>query len=166
MANVNKVILIARLGNQPELRYTPSNHAVAELRCAVNHTWQDRSGQKQEKTDWFSVEVWDKQAENCEKYLTKGSQVYVEGRLSNDEWTDKDGQEKFTTEIIAEEMQLLGSRDGGGGGGGGGGDDGGGYTREPVAASGGGGGGGGGRPAPRGKPAAPSFGDMDDDIPF
>ncbi|MFZ4579269.1 MAG: single-stranded DNA-binding protein [Myxococcota bacterium] len=110
MANVNKVILIARLGNQPELRYTPSNHAVAELRCAVNHTWQDRSGQKQEKTDWFSVEVWDKQAENCEKYLTKGSQVYVEGRLSNDEWTDKDGQKRIKTKIIAERIQFLGAR--------------------------------------------------------
>lgn len=116
MANVNKVILIGRLGNQPELKYTPSNRAVTELRLAVNRSWTDRgSGQRQEKTDWFSVEVWDKNAENCEKYLAKGREVYVEGRLSNDEWTDKEGQKRTKTKIVAEVIQFIGGRGEGGG---------------------------------------------------
>lgn len=116
MANVNKVILIGRLGNQPELKYTPSNRAVTELRLAVNRSWTDRaSGQRQEKTDWFSVEVWDKNAENCEKYLAKGREVYVEGRLSNDEWTDKEGQKRTKTKIVAETIQFIGGRAEGGG---------------------------------------------------
>jgi single-strand DNA-binding protein len=116
MANVNKVILIGRLGNQPELKYTPSNRAVTELRLAVNRSWTDRaSGQRQEKTDWFSVEVWDKNSENCEKYLAKGREVYVEGRLSNDEWTDKEGQKRTKTKIVAETIQFIGGRAEGGG---------------------------------------------------
>jgi single-strand DNA-binding protein len=110
MANVNKVILIGRLGNQPELRYTPSNRAVTELRLAVNSNWTDRNGQRQEKTDWFSVELWDKQAETAERYLQKGREVYVEGRLSNDEWTDKEGQKRSKTKIIGDRMQFIGNR--------------------------------------------------------
>ena len=126
MANVNKVILIGRLGNTPELRYTTSNHAVAELRIAVNRVYTDRSGQRQEKTDWFGVEVWDKQAENAERYLQKGREVYVEGRLATDEWVDKDtGQKRSKIKIVADTWQFIGSRgdgegrpEGGGGGGG------------------------------------------------
>ena len=167
MASVNKVIVVGNLGRDPETRYTPSGSAVCNVSVATTRNWKDKaSGERKEETEWHRVVFYDRLAEIAGEYLRKGRSVYVEGRLKTRKWTDKDGQEKFTTEIIAEEMQLLGSRDGGGGGGGGGGDDGGGYTREPVAASGGGGGGGGGRPAPRGKPAAPSFGDMDDDIPY
>ncbi|MSP91447.1 MAG: single-stranded DNA-binding protein [Myxococcales bacterium] len=110
MANVNKVILIGRLGNQPELRYTPANRAVTELRMAVNHVWTDRSGQRQEKTDWFSVDVWDKQAETAERYLQKGREVYIEGRLTNDDWVDKDGQKRSRTKIVCERMQFIGDR--------------------------------------------------------
>ena len=130
MANVNKVILIGRLGNTPELRYTTANHAVAELRIAVNRVYTDKSGQRQEKTDWFGVEVWDKQAENAERYLQKGREVYVEGRLATDEWIDKDsGQKRTKIKIVADTWQFIGSRgdgegrpEGGGGGGGGGGE--------------------------------------------
>ena len=111
MANVNKVILIGRLGNTPELRYTTANHAVAELRIAVNRVYTDKGGQRQEKTDWFGVEVWDKQAENAERYLQKGREVYVEGRLATDEWVDKDtGQKRSKIKIVAETWQFIGSR--------------------------------------------------------
>ncbi len=155
MANVNKVILIGRLGNQPELRYTPANRAVTELRLAVNRTWTDKSGQRQEKTDWFSVEVWDKNAENCERYLAKGREVYVEGRLTNDEWNDKDGQKRIKTKIVAETIQFIGGRG------------------DAPGEGGGGGGGGSARPAPqRSQGPAPGmggpedFGPPEDDIPF
>lgn len=170
MANVNKVILIGRLGNQPELRYTPANRAVTELRMAVNHVWTDRSGQKQEKTDWFSVDVWDKQAETAERYLQKGREVYIEGRLTNDEWVDKDGQKRSRTKIVCERMQFIGDRRDGergpnearparatGPAGGG-----------PGGANGPGGGGGGG-PAPgMGQEGPSDYGPppSDDDIPF
>ncbi len=156
MANVNKVILIGRLGNQPELRYTQANRAVTELRLAVSRNWTDKAGQRQERTDWFSVEVWDKQAENCERYLAKGREVYVEGRLQNDEWTDKEGQKRLKTKIMADTIQFIGGRGEGGGEGGGGGQ---------------GGAAGGGRPAPqRSHEPAPGMGDdfgpPEDDIPF
>ena len=159
MANVNKVILIGRLGNQPELRYTQANRAVTELRLAVSRNWTDKAGQRQERTDWFSVEVWDKQAENCERYLAKGREVYVEGRLQNDEWTDKEGQKRLKTKIMADTIQFIGGRGEGGGEGGGGGGGGG----APA--------GGGARPAPqRSNEPAPGMGDdfgpPEDDIPF
>ena len=156
MANVNKVILIGRLGNQPELRYTPANRAVTELRLAVNRTWTDKAGQKQEKTDWFSVEVWDKNAENCERYLAKGREVYVEGRLTNDEWNDKDGQKRIKTKVVAEVIQFIGGRGDAPGEGGGGAPGGGGARPAPQRSQG---------PAP-GMGGPEDFGPPEDDIPF
>ncbi len=157
MASVNKVILIGRLGNQPELRYTPQQRAVTELRMAVSRHWTDKAGQKQEKTDWFSIEVWDKQAEFCERYLTKGREFFVEGRLANDEWQDKEGQKRSKTKIVAENIQFIGARADGEGprteGGGGG------YSS--------GGGGGGQRPdSPRDSAPPENFNPPEDDIPF
>lgn len=156
MAYVNKVILIGRLGNQPELRYTPAHRAVTELRLAISRSWTDKGGQRQEKTDWFSVEAWDKDAENCERYLAKGREVYIEGRLQNDEWQDKDGQKRTKTKIVAERIQFIGGRGEG----------------EGPAGGGGGGGGGSRAPEPRPSAAAPGMGTPDDfggpgdDIPF
>ncbi|MEY3015022.1 MAG: hypothetical protein RIT45_3757, partial [Pseudomonadota bacterium] len=136
MASVNKVILIGNLGNQPELRHTASNQPVTELRIATNEVWTGRDGNRQERTEWHSVVVWGRDAENCERFLAKGRQVYIEGRLQTREYTGQDGQKRYKTEIVAQTVRFLGGRgegeDGGGGGGGGGG-------------YGGGGGGGGGR---------------------
>jgi single-strand DNA-binding protein len=170
MASVNKVILIGNLGRDPETRYAPSGSAICNVRIATTRNWKDRaSGEKREETEWHSVVFYDRLAEIAGEYLKKGRPVYVEGRLKTRKWQDKEGQERYTTEIIAETMQLLGSRDGGGGGGGGGygGDDGGGYgasrggaPRSAPAA----GGGGARRPAP--EPDEGAFGPMDDDIPF
>ena len=118
--SVNKVILVGRLGRPPELRYTQQNKAVTDLRVATDHSWTDGGGQRQTKTEWSTVVVWGKDAENCERYLTKGSQVYVEGRLETREWVDaKDGQKRYKTEVIAERVQFLGGKGEGGGGGGG-----------------------------------------------
>jgi single-strand DNA-binding protein len=165
VASVNKVILVGNLGRDPEVRYTPDNSAITNVSIATTDVWRDKSGEKQERTEWHRVAFFGKLAEIAGEYLKKGSQVYVEGRLQTRKWQDKEGQERYTTEIIAEEMQLLGSREGGAGGGGAPMDaEGGGYSREPVA--GGGGGGGGNRPAARPRPAAPTFSDVDDDIPF
>jgi len=171
MASVNKVILVGNLGRDPETRYSPNGGAICNVSIATTRNWKDKaSGERKEETEWHRVVFYDRLAEIAGEYLKKGRPVYVEGRLKTRKWTDKEGAEKFTTEIIAEEMQLLGSRDGGGGGGGGGGGDyesggggggGGSYSREPA---GGGGGGGGSRPAAK-KPA-PNFDNMDDDIPF
>ena len=167
MASVNKVILVGNLGRDPETRYNPNGGAICNVSIATTRNWKDKaSGERREETEWHRVVFYDRLAEIAGEYLKKGRAVYVEGRLKTRKWTDKDGQERYTTEIIAEEMQLLGSRDGGGGGAPMDG-DGGGYSREPVAGGGGGGGGqGGSRPAPRAKPAAPTFSDVDDDIPF
>lgn len=106
--SVNKVILVGRLGQNPEVRYTPSGAAVANFSIATNEFWTDKSGQKQEKTEWHRIVVWGKQAEHCAKYLSKGRQVYVEGRLQTRQWQDKDGQTKYTTEIQATTIQFLG----------------------------------------------------------
>jgi single-strand DNA-binding protein len=111
--SVNKVILVGRLGQNPEVRYTPSGAAVANFSVATNESWVDKSGQKQERTEWHRVVVWGKTAENCNQYLTKGRQVYVEGRLQTRQWQDKDGQTKYTTEIQAQTVQFL---EGAGGG--------------------------------------------------
>ena len=170
MASVNKVILIGNLGRDPETRYAPSGGAICNVSIATTRNWKDKaSGEKREETEWHRVVFYDRLAEIAGEYLKKGRPVYVEGRLKTRKWQDKDGQERFTTEIIAEEMQLLGSRDGGGEGGGG-------YSRESSMGGGGGGaarggpagGGGGGAPRASGggdrKPAQ-SFDDMDDDIP-
>ncbi len=107
--SVNKVILVGRLGQNPEVRYTPSGAAVANFSIATSETWVDKSGQKQDKTEWHRIVVWGKTAENCSQYLTKGRQVYVEGRLQTRQWQDKDGQTKSTTEIQAQTVQFLGT---------------------------------------------------------
>ncbi|MFY7901341.1 MAG: single-stranded DNA-binding protein [Rubrivivax sp.] len=161
MASVNKVIVLGNLGRDPELRYTPSGAAVCNVSVATTRNWKNKeSGDRQEETEWHRVVFYDRLAEIAGEYLKKGRPVYVEGRLKTRKWTDKDGVEKYTTEVIADQMQLLGGREGGAGGGGGM-DDGGGAAapRQAPAA----------RPAPAGKPAAKpagGFDDMDDDIPF
>ncbi|HEY0855527.1 MAG TPA: single-stranded DNA-binding protein [Albitalea sp.] len=161
MASVNKVIIIGNLGRDPEVRYTPNGNAVCNLRIATTRNWKNRdSGEKQEETEWHSVVLYDRQAEVAGEYLKKGRPVYIEGRLKTRKWQDKDGHDKYTTEIIGETMQLLGGREGSGGGDDGGsrGDDRGESQRSAPAS----------RPAPS-KPAAKSatgFDDMDDDIPF
>jgi single-strand DNA-binding protein len=106
--SVNKVILVGRLGQNPEVKYTPSGAAVANFSVATNESWTDKSGQKQERTEWHRVVVWGKLAELCQQYLTKGRQCYVEGRLQTRQWQDKDGQTKYTTEINATTVQFLG----------------------------------------------------------
>jgi len=113
---VNKVILVGNLGADPDMRYTPSGAGVCEFRLATNETWTDKSGQKQERTEWHRVVVWGKRGEVCSKYLSKGRQVYVEGRMRTRSWEDKDGNKRYTTEIIANDVQFLGGRDGDGGG--------------------------------------------------
>lgn len=171
MASINKVILIGNLGRDPEVRYTTSGAAICNVTIATSRNWKDKnSGERMEETEWHRVVFFDRLAEIAGEYLKKGRPVYVEGRLKTRKWTDKDGVEKYTTEIMADNMQLLGGREGGGGGGGG--DD---------AGYGGGrdmdeGGGGGSRraapaprapaPAPRQAPRASGLDDMDDDIPF
>jgi len=116
MASVNKVILIGNLGRDPELKYTPGQNAVCNFTLATNEKWTDKSGAKQERTEWHRIVVWGKQAEICGQYLKKGRQVYIEGSLTTREWNDKDGNKRTTTEVKALRVQMLGSRDGGGGG--------------------------------------------------
>ncbi len=108
MGSVNKVILVGNLGRDSELRYTPGGAAVATLNLATTEVWNDKSGQRQEKTEWHRVVLWGKQAESLQEYLTKGKQVYVEGKLQTRTWDDKDGQKKYSTEIKAERITLLG----------------------------------------------------------
>ncbi len=166
MASVNKVILIGNLGRDPEVRYATSGSAICNVTIATSRQWKDKtSGERQEETEWHRVVFYDRLAEIAGEYLKKGRPVYVEGRLKTRKWTDKDGVEKYTTEIVADQMQLLGSREGMGGPGGEEGGGGGGYSRPSAppqrqAA-----------PAPRAPAPAPSrpssgFDDMDDDIPF
>ena len=161
MASVNKVILIGNLGRDPEVRYAASGSAICNVTLATSRQWKDKtSGERQEETEWHRVVFYDRLAEIAGEYLKKGRPVYVEGRLKTRKWTDKDGVEKYTTEIVATEMQLLGGREGGGGGMGGGmggGDES--APSRPAPAA---------RPAPAPKPAAKASGfeDMDDDIPF
>jgi len=112
MSGVNKVILIGNLGADPEMRYTPGGAAVCELRLATNESWTDKKGERQERTEWHRVVVWGKRAEVVSKYLSKGRQVYVEGRIRTRSWEDKEGNKRYTTEIIADNVQFLG---GGGG---------------------------------------------------
>lgn len=157
-AGVNKVILVGNLGADPEMRYTPGGAGVCELRLATNEQWTDKNGQRQERTEWHRVVVWGKRAEVCSKYLSKGRQAYVEGRLRTRSWEDKEGQKRYTTEIIANDVQFLSSGGGGGGGGGRGGSDGP-PPGEPDFGGGGGGGYGGGGGGNYG-------GGGDDDVPF
>ena len=113
MASVNKVILLGNLGRDPETRSTPSGATVCNVAIATSRTWKDKSGEKQEETEWSRVVFYDRLAEIAGEYLKKGKPVYVEGRLKTRKWTDKDGVEKYTTEIVAESMQLLGGREDG-----------------------------------------------------
>ncbi|MDA8094384.1 MAG: single-stranded DNA-binding protein [Betaproteobacteria bacterium] len=115
MASVNKVILIGNLGADPEVRYMPSGDAVTSARLATTDTWKDKNGEKQERTEWHRVSFFGKLAEIAGEYLKKGSAVYVEGRLQTRKWQDKDGQERYTTEIVADRMQMLGGRGAAGG---------------------------------------------------
>ena len=159
---VNKVILIGHLGADPETRAMPSGSSVANLRIATTESWRDKqSGEQQERTEWHRVALFGRLAEIAGEYLRKGSQVYIEGSLRTRKWQDKQGNERYSTEIVGNEMQMLGGRGGGGAGAPGAGGSGasGGMPREPMpeyagpGASGGTGGGGGGE-------------DFDDDIPF
>ncbi|MDB5901125.1 MAG: single-strand-binding protein [Betaproteobacteria bacterium] len=163
MASVNKVILIGNLGKDPETRYLPSGDAVTNISLATTDSWKDKSGEKQEHTEWHRVAFFGKVAEIAGEYLKKGSPVYVEGRIRTRKWQDKEGNDKYSTEIVADRMQLLGGRGGGGEP----------MMREPSAASSGGGGGGAGSAGGGGggAKAAPArkgggFDEMDDDIPF
>jgi single-strand DNA-binding protein len=160
MASINKVILIGNLGRDPETRYTPSGSAVCNIRLATTRTWKDKTtGDKVEETEWHTVVFFDRLAEIAAEYLKKGRSVYVEGRLKTRKWQDKEGHDRYSTEIVGEEMKMLGGREGMGGG-----DEG--DSRGEASA----------RPAqrpaankPAAAPAAKSstgFDDMDDDIPF
>jgi single-strand DNA-binding protein len=163
MASVNKVILVGNLGRDPETRYMPDGGAITNVSIATTDTWKDKNGDKQERTEWHRVAFFGKLAEISGEYLKKGSQVYIEGRLQTRKWQDKDGQEKYTTEIVADRMQMLGRREGMGGGDSDAGSGGGGYDRgersgPPSGAS--------GSSKPQAKGGATKFDDMDDDIPF
>ena len=166
MASVNKVIIVGNLGRDPEIRYMPSGDAIANIAVATSYKSKDKNtGEAKELTEWHRISFFGRLAEIVGQYLKKGSSVYVEGRLQTRKYTDKDGVEKYATDIIAENMQMLGGRAGMGGDAGGGMDDGSGYDAPPQrqqaprqappqpAA----------RPAPK---PAPNFSDMDDDIPF
>ena len=114
---INKVILVGNLGADPETRYMPSGKAVTNIRIATSESWKDKqTGDKQERTEWHSIVMFDKLGEIAAEYLRKGSQVYIEGRLRTRKWQDKEGKDRYTTEIVADEMQMLGGRGGGGGG--------------------------------------------------
>ena len=148
---VNKVILVGNLGRDPEVRYSPNGQAVANVTIATSDSWKDKtSGEKQERTEWHRVVFFGRLAEIAGEYLKKGAQIYVEGRLQTRKWQDKDGNDRYTTEIVAAEMQMLGSRSGAG------------LPSESTA-----------EPATAGAPAAartgakvPAGADFDDDIPF
>jgi single-strand DNA-binding protein len=116
MGSVNKVILVGNLGRDAELRYTPGGAAVATLNLATTEVWNDKQNQRQEKTEWHRVVLWGKQAESLQEYLTKGKQIYVEGRLQTRQWDDKDGNKRYTTEIKADRITLLGGGGRGAGG--------------------------------------------------
>ena len=154
MASVNKVIIVGNLGRDPETRYLPSGEAVTNISVATTETWKDKaSGEKKEETEWHRVTFRGRLAEIAGEYLKKGSQVYVEGRLRTRKWQDKEtGADRYTTEIVADTMQMLGSRQGGGEPR---------EMREPAAAKSGG-----GEARPAAKKPAGKFDDMEDDIPF
>jgi single-strand DNA-binding protein len=109
MASVNKVILVGNLGSDPEIRYTPSGSAVANFSLATKDQWTGKDGQKEEKTEWHKIVAWGRLGEICGEYLKKGSQVFIEGRIQTKSWEDRDGNKRYTTEIIALAMQMLGS---------------------------------------------------------
>ena len=149
---INKVIIVGNLGQDPETRYMPSGAAVTNFTVATNESWKDKqTGEQKERTEWHRVAMFNRLAEIAAEYLRKGSQVYIEGKLRTRKWQGQDGQDRYTTEIIADEMQMLGGRGGGGGAGGGGS-----Y----------GGGGGGQKTGGGNAPPQPGPDDFDDDIPF
>ncbi len=149
---INKVILVGNLGADPETRYMPSGSAVTNLSVATSESWKDKqTGEQNERTEWHKVVMFDRLAEIAAEYLRKGSQVYIEGKLQTRKWQDRDGNDRWTTEIRASEMQMLGGRGGAGGGG---------------SFGGGGGGGGGGQKSGGSAPPQPGPDDFDDDIPF
>ena len=155
MASVNKAILIGNLGKDPEVRYMPSGEAIANVTLATTDTWKDKSGEKQERTEWHRVSFFGRQAEVVGEYLKKGSQIYVEGRIQTRKWQDKEGQDRYTTEIVADRMQMLGSKSSGGGS----------FEvveNKPAASSSGGA----AAPAKAAPAAKGSFDNFDDDIPF
>jgi single-strand DNA-binding protein len=156
---INKVILVGNLGKDPETRYMPNGKAVTNFSIATSESWKDKqTGEQREQTEWHNIVMYDRLAEIAAEYLKKGSQVYVEGKLRTRKWQDKEGRDRYTTEINANEMQMLGGRAGGGMGGGGGGE----YASESRAARPAQSGGGGrGAPAPGGEETP-----FDDDIPF
>ncbi|KVN85841.1 single-stranded DNA-binding protein [Burkholderia ubonensis] len=182
MASVNKVILVGNLGADPEVRYLPSGDAVANIRLATTDRYKDKaSGEFKEMTEWHRVAFFGRLAEIVSEYLKKGSSVYIEGRIRTRKWQGQDGQDRYSTEIVADQMQMLGGRGGSGGGGGGdeggyGGGYGGGGGRGEQMERGGGGGRAGGAArggssggAAQSRPSAPAgggFDEMDDDIPF
>ena len=189
---VNKVILVGNLGNDPEVRYMPNGNAVANLSLATSESWKDQQGQVQERTEWHRLTMYRRLAEIAGEYLKKGSQIYVEGKLQTRKWQDQQGQDRYTTEIIVDQMQMLGGRGGEGGGGNGGyqrpQNNQGGYNQAPAQGGynqapqqGGGqqggynsnqGGGfnqapqGGNQGQPKNPPMAEPDFDFDDDIPF
>ena len=114
MASVNKVILVGNLGRDPEMRFMPNGEAVCNFSIATTDSWKDKSGQKQERTEWHNIVIYRKLAEIAGEYLKKGRPVYIEGRLQTRKWQTKEGQDRYTTEIIADQMQMLGGREGGG----------------------------------------------------
>ena len=158
---INKVIIVGNVGGDPETRYMPSGSAVTNLTVATNESWKDKqTGEQKERTEWHRVAMFNRLAEIAAEYLRKGSQVYIEGKLRTRKWQDKSGQDRYTTEIIADEMQMLGGRGGSGSGGGGGGNFGGGSQGGDQGGGQSGGQGGGNAPP------QPGPDDFDDDIPF
>lgn len=170
---INKVIIVGNLGNDPELRYMPNGNAVANLSVATSESWKDQQGQQQERTEWHKVTMYRRLAEVAGEYLKKGSQIYIEGKLQTRKWQDQSGNDRYTTEIIADNMQMMGS---GGGGGGQNAQGGGGYQQRPTQQNTGGQQGGQGgynqrpqqpqqQPQQAPKMSEPDI-DFDDDIPF
>jgi single-strand DNA-binding protein len=158
---VNKVILIGNLGADPETRSMPSGMTVANIRIATSESWKDKqSGEQKERTEWHNVALFGRLGEIAGEYLRKGSQVYIEGSLRTRKWQDKEGRDRYTTEVIADEMQMIGGRGGAGGGAGGGGGGGGSGGYEPRDR------GGESQPPAGGAGAGASAQDFDDDIPF
>ena len=152
MASINKVMLIGNLGKDPEIRYMPSGDAIANLTLATTENWKDKQGEKQERTEWHRVSMFGRLAEIAGEYLKKGSSVYIEGKLQTRKWQDKDGNDRYTTEIVANEMKMLGGRASGGD-----------ASMEaprsaPVRSTGGN--------APTKPSGGSGFDDMEDDIPF
>ncbi|MFC1513885.1 single-stranded DNA-binding protein [candidate division KSB1 bacterium] len=142
MASINKVLLIGNLGRDPELKYMPSGDAVCNFTLATTETWKDRDGNQQDRTEWHNIVAFRRLAEICGEYLKKGKQVYIEGKIQTRSWEDKDGQKRYMTEIVADQMKMLGRRD----------DDAGDSYSPPQSST--------------NKKSAPSVSDDDDDLPF